>query len=82
VDFTLDNTNDVFSYQPVTYSATATTGTTTIVNGFTVLSNGGYALEVEGRAAILRPGDSTNAPSSEFRRPSAIPSPADSASNI
>ena len=60
--FTLDNTNDVFSYQPVTYSATATTGTTTSVSGFTVLSNGGYALEIEGRAAILRPGDSTNAP--------------------
>ncbi|WP_420239600.1 hypothetical protein ACOBR2_08540 [Telmatobacter bradus] len=60
--FTLDNTNDVFSYQPVTYSATATTGTTTTVNGFTALSNGGYALEIEGRAAILRPGDSTNAP--------------------
>jgi hypothetical protein len=60
--FTLDNTNDVFSYQPLTYSANATTGTTTTVNGFTTLSNGGYALEIEGQVAILRPGDSTNAP--------------------
>jgi hypothetical protein len=60
--FTLDNTNGKFSYQPVTYSATATSGTTQLVNGFTVLSNGGLALEVEGRAAILLPGDSTNAP--------------------
>jgi hypothetical protein len=60
--FTLDNTNDVFSYQPVTYPVSATTGTTTTVNGFTVLSNGGYALEIEGRAAILRPGGSTTAP--------------------
>jgi hypothetical protein len=60
--FTLDNTNGVYSYQPVTYPAPATTGTTTTANGFTVLSTGGLALEVEGRAAILRPGDSTNAP--------------------
>jgi hypothetical protein len=60
--FTLDNTSDVFSYQPVTYPATATTGTITTVNGFTVLSTGGYALEIEGRAAILRPGGSTTAP--------------------
>jgi len=37
--FTLDNTNDVFSYQPVTYPATATTGTTTTANGFTVLTS-------------------------------------------
>jgi hypothetical protein len=64
--FTLDNTNDVFSYQPVTYPATATTGTTTTANGFTVLTSGstaaGLALEVEGRAAILRLGGSTTAP--------------------
>jgi hypothetical protein len=60
--FTLDNTDGKFSYQPVTYPATATTGTITTANGFTVLSTGGYALEIEGRAAILLPGDSTNAP--------------------
>jgi hypothetical protein len=60
--FTLDNTNNVYSYQPITYPATATTGTITTVNGFDVLSTGGLALEVEGRAAILRPGGSTNAP--------------------
>jgi hypothetical protein len=60
--FTLDNTNGKFSYQPVTYSAAATTGTiTATTNGFSVLSNGALAFEVEGRAAMLRPGDSTNA---------------------
>jgi hypothetical protein len=56
---TLDNTNGRFSYQPVTYPATATSGTITTSNGFTVLSTGGLALEVEGRAAILRPGGVT-----------------------
>ena len=60
--FTLDNTNDVYSYQPVTYPATATSGTMTTANGFTVLSTGGFALEIEGRATILRPGGSTTAP--------------------
>jgi hypothetical protein len=61
-NFTLDNTNNKFSYQPITYSAAATTGTiTATTNGFSVLSNGGLAFEVEGRAAMLRPGDSTNA---------------------
>jgi hypothetical protein len=56
---TLDNTNGKFSYQPVTYPATATSGTITTSNGFTVLSTGGLALEVEGRATILRPGSVT-----------------------
>jgi hypothetical protein len=57
---TLDNTNGVFSDQPVTYPASATTGSIQVVNGFTTLgTTGGYALEVEGRAAVLRPGSVT-----------------------
>jgi hypothetical protein len=57
---TLDNTNGIFSYQPVTYPASATTGSIQVVNGFTTLgTTGGYALEVEGRAAVLRPGSVT-----------------------
>lgn len=60
---TLDNTKNIFSYQPVTYPASPNTpisGTIQLTNGFSVLtSNGtsvGYALEVMGRFAILRPG--------------------------
>jgi hypothetical protein len=57
---TLDNTNGVFSYQPVTYPASATTGSIQVTNGFITLgTTGGYALEVEGRAAVLRPGGVT-----------------------
>jgi hypothetical protein len=57
---TLDNTKNTFSYQPVTYPASATTGSIQATNGFTTLgTTGGYALEVEGRAAILRPGGVT-----------------------
>jgi hypothetical protein len=60
---TLDNTKNTFSYQAVTYPASPNTpvsGTIRSSHGFTVLtSNGtsaGYALEVMGRFAILRPG--------------------------
>jgi hypothetical protein len=57
---TLDNTKDVFSYKPITFPANpAASGSLTVVDGFTRLGESGYALEVEGRAAILRPGDST-----------------------
>ncbi len=57
---TLDNTNGVFSYQPTTYPASATTGSIQVVNGFTTLgTTGGYALEIEDRAAVLRPGGVT-----------------------
>jgi hypothetical protein len=60
---TLDNTNNIFSYQSVTYPASPNTpvsGTIEASHGFTVLTSGGtstgYALEVMGRFAILRPG--------------------------
>ncbi len=56
---TLDNTNEVFSYQPVTYPATATTGSIEVINKFTMLGATGLALEIEGRASILRPGGVT-----------------------
>jgi hypothetical protein len=57
---TLDHTKGVFSYQPTTYPAAGTTGSIQSTNGFLTLgSTGGYALEVQGRAAILRPGNAT-----------------------
>jgi hypothetical protein len=60
---TLDNTKGVFSYQSTTYPATAVTGSTQVANGFTSLgTTGGYVLEVQGRAAILRPGGVTAPP--------------------
>ncbi len=63
--FTLDDTKNTFSYQPTTYSGTAsapTSGSFTKANGFLQLGNDAYALEVQGRAAILRPGNATTAP--------------------
>jgi len=62
---TLDNTKNTFSYQPTTYpasSASPTSGSFTVVNGFSRLGGFGYALEVPGRAVILRPGDATTPP--------------------
>jgi len=63
---TLDNTKGSFSFQPVTYPAAPTSGTiqqtSQQLNGFTKLSSGGYAVEVKGRAVILRPGDATTPP--------------------
>jgi hypothetical protein len=62
---TLDHTENTFSYQPTSYPMSPTTpasGSLTIVNGFSRLDNAGYALEVEGRAVILRPGDITAPP--------------------
>jgi hypothetical protein len=67
--FTLDNSQNTFSYLSVTYPVSpnnAVTGAIQSSNGFTrLLVNGasaGYALEVRGRFAILRPGDSGVAP--------------------
>ena len=63
--FTLDNTKDTFSYQPITYPASPNqpvTGSLQPAAGFSRLSSGGLALEVLGQAAVLRPGDSTNSP--------------------
>jgi hypothetical protein len=54
--FTLDHTNSLFSYQPVTYPAAATTGTLESDASFVNLSGSGLAYEVPGRAAVLRPG--------------------------
>jgi hypothetical protein len=59
---TLDNTQSVFSYQPMTYPASPASGSFTFVNGFSKLGRFGYALEVPGRAVILRPGDATAPP--------------------
>jgi hypothetical protein len=59
---TLDNTQNAFSYQSVTYPGSSASGALTLSNGFTQLANSGYALEVEGRAAVLRPGSSATPP--------------------
>jgi hypothetical protein len=56
--FTLDNSKNAFSYQPVTYPASATTGSIQSTAGFSQLGGSGLALEVLGRAAVLRPGGS------------------------
>ena len=59
---TLDNTQETFSDQALTFPASPkvpTTGTITPSNSFDRLGSSGYALEIEGRAAILRPGDSS-----------------------
>jgi hypothetical protein len=57
--FTLDNSKNAFSYQPLTYPATPNqpaTGSLQTSGGFTSLSGGGLAYEVLGRAAVLSPG--------------------------
>jgi hypothetical protein len=60
---TLDNTKNIFSYQPTTYPATAATGSTQVTNGFTTLgTTGGYALEIQDRVAVLRPGGVATVP--------------------
>ena len=62
---TLNNTADTYSFQPTTYPASPpapTAGSLTISDGFTSLGPSGYALEIEGRAAVLRPGDVTAPP--------------------
>jgi len=65
--FTLDDTQNAFSYLATTYPATpnvATTGTTAPLNGFVKLTSAastaaGYAVERQSRAFLLRPGDDT-----------------------
>lgn len=59
---TLDNTQNTFQYQATTYPGTAASGALTVANGFTRLGASGYALAIEGRAAILRPGGPTVPP--------------------
>ena len=60
--FALDDTSNSFSYQAVTYPSAAVSGNVTNAGGFKQLGTAGYALEVQGRAAIIRPGDSTTPP--------------------
>ena len=60
--FALDNSKNTFSYQPVTYPAPATTGSLMAAGGFSSLGTAGLAYELLGRAAVLRPGDSTSSP--------------------
>jgi hypothetical protein len=65
--FTLDDTQNAFSYQATTYPATPnvpTTGTAAPLNGLFRLTSGastaaGYAVERQSRAFLLRPGDDT-----------------------
>jgi hypothetical protein len=59
---TLNNTSDAFSYQPVTYPATATGGGIQVSAGFSSLGSAGLVFEVPGQAAVLRPGNSASAP--------------------
>ncbi len=62
---TLDDNKSSFSYQPTTYPGSASSkadGPFTVANGFKQLDGGGYAVEVQGRAAILRPGNAATAP--------------------
>jgi hypothetical protein len=66
----LDDSKNTFSYQPLTYPPSPNTPVSGLFqqsNGFLNFgqSNGGslgYALEVQGRTAVFRPGDSTIAP--------------------
>lgn len=59
---TLDNTQNSFSYRSVTYPGSSASGSLVTTSGFRQLAKSGYALEVEGRAAILRPGNSATPP--------------------
>jgi hypothetical protein len=60
--FSLDNSKNTFSYQAVTYPTPATSGVIQTSGGFSSLGSSGLAYEVVGRAAVLRPGDSTASP--------------------
>lgn len=67
---TLDDTQDNFSFQPVTYASASTSpaqGSFSIIHDFLSFGsvNGvstGLAVEMPSRAAILRPGDNTTPP--------------------
>lgn len=66
----LDHTQNAFSYKPTTYpsSGALASGNFTASNGFLNLgltsagASAGYAVEMQGEAAWLRPGDSTASP--------------------
>jgi hypothetical protein len=60
--FTLDNSKDAFSYQPITYPATASTGSIQSEAGFSSLGGSGLAFEILGEAAVVRPGGSATSP--------------------
>ena len=60
--FTLDNSQSDFSFQPVTYSAPAISGSLKSSGGFSMLDPGALAYEVLGRAAVLRPGGNNDMP--------------------
>ncbi|GGH17422.1 hypothetical protein GCM10011586_39920 [Silvibacterium dinghuense] len=63
--FIVNHTSNTYTYRPITYSTASTSGTFQSAHGFLQLgadSSAGYAVEVPGRAAILRPGDSTTPP--------------------
>jgi len=78
---TLDDQNNLFSYQPITYPAkpnTPTTGTTKNVNGFLQLSlsnaqPAGYAVEMPSQGVILRPGDMSTFPIFAVQQTSCFP---------
>ena len=59
---TLDDSKGAFSYQLVTFPASPTGGSTQVTAAFLNLGPAGLALELPGRAAMLRPGDGTAAP--------------------
>ena len=60
--FTLDNSKDIYNYQPITYPAPATSGSIHASGGFSSLESTGLAYEVLGRAAVLRPGGTSTSP--------------------
>ena len=60
--FTLDNSRDTFSYQPVTFAGPSTPGSIQSGTGFSVLGTSGLAFEVLGRTAVVRPGSSATSP--------------------
>lgn len=59
---TLDDTQNKYSYRSETYTGSSASGSFVTASGFKQLANSGYALEVEGRAAILRPGNAATPP--------------------
>jgi hypothetical protein len=58
----LNNSNDTFSYQPITYPAPSASGSLDASGGFSLMGASGLAYEVLGRVAVLRPGNSASAP--------------------
>jgi len=59
---TLDNSKNTYSYQAITFPSepgAASSGAIAATHGFKQLGSAGYALEVMGRVAVLRPGGNT-----------------------